>query len=81
MTDSVAQREAALEVERGLHDLSQPLTTLMCQLELGRMMGDAASLEAAVNDALIECRRLFDGFAAMRASFAGSPKQMEERSR
>ncbi len=58
--------EMAQVVEQELHDLSQPLTSLMCQLELGQMMGDTESLRAAVEAALPECRRLFEGFAAMR---------------
>ena len=65
------------DIDRELHDLSQPLTSLMCQLELGKMMGDAESMAVAVDGALLECRRLFDGFAAMRNRLAGRAGETE----
>jgi len=54
------------EIERDLHDLCQPLTSLQCRLELAQMMGDAGSLREAVDGGLEDTRRLFAGVSAMR---------------
>lgn len=53
-------------LERELHDLCQPLTTLQCRLEYGLMLDDEVSLRAAVEGGLQECARLFESIAAMR---------------
>jgi hypothetical protein len=55
-----------VEIERELHDLCQPLTTLQCQLELGQMCGDEASLMEAVEGALLETTKVFRGIGLMR---------------
>jgi hypothetical protein len=53
-------REAYLrEIEKGLHDLCQPVTSLQCQLELGKMAGDREALLEAVEGGLLETRRIF----------------------
>ena len=54
------------EIERELHDLCQPLTTLQCRLELGQMCGDEASLMEAVEGGLQEITKLFRGIGRMR---------------
>lgn len=58
------------ELDRELHDLCQPLTTASCHLELGQMMGDPESMKAAVDGALIECRRTYDYVQRMRGHIA-----------
>jgi C4-dicarboxylate-specific signal transduction histidine kinase len=54
-----------------LHDLCQPLTALQCRLEIGKMLGDAGSLEEAINGALEETRRMFEVIARMRQRLLG----------
>jgi hypothetical protein len=54
-----------------LHDLCQPLTALQCRLELGRMLGDSAALQEAVNGGLEETRRMFEAIALMRQRLLG----------
>jgi signal transduction histidine kinase len=54
------------DIDKELHDLCQPLTNISGHLELGQMMGDADSMRAAVDGALVECRRVFDSVAHMR---------------
>ncbi len=54
------------ELERELHDMCQPLTTLQCRLELGRVCGDPAALLDAVDGGLIETERLFARIREMR---------------
>jgi hypothetical protein len=55
-----AQRSAELERRNAeLHDLCQPLTALMCRLELGRILGNSVALEAAVGGGLEETQRMF----------------------
>jgi hypothetical protein len=54
-----------------LHDLCQPLTALQCRLELGRILGDSAALQEAVNGGLEETRRMFEVIALMRQRLLG----------
>jgi hypothetical protein len=58
------------DIDKELHDLCQPLTNLSCFLELGQMMGDQDSMRTSVDGALVECRRMFEGIANMRARLA-----------
>jgi hypothetical protein len=58
------------DIDKGLHDLCQPLTNLSCFLELGQMMGDQDSMRTSVDGALTECRRMFEGIANMRGRLA-----------
>ena len=53
-------------LENELHDLCQPLTTLQCRLELGRMCGDEVSMMEAIDGGLMETMRLFDGIGKLR---------------
>ncbi len=62
-----ARRDPLLRaMESELHGLCQPLTTLQCRLELGQMCADEASLMEAVEGALVETAKLFQGIGAMR---------------
>jgi hypothetical protein len=58
------------DLDKELHDLCQPLTTVSGHLELGQMMGDAESMRSAVDCALIDCRRMFENVATMRRRLA-----------
>lgn len=53
-------------IERELHDLCQPLTTLQCRLELAEMCADEGSLMEAVKGSQQETERLFRGIQSMR---------------
>ena len=69
------------DIDKELHDLCQPLTNLSCFLELGQMMGDQDSMRTAVDGALKECRRMFEGIANMRQRMAAlliEPAVVEE---
>jgi hypothetical protein len=54
-----------------LHDLCQPLTALQCRLELGRMLGNPAALEEAIDGGLEETRRMFEVIALIRQRLLG----------
>ncbi len=41
-----------------LHEMCQPLMTLQCRLEIGKMIGTADGYEEAVKEGLAECERL-----------------------
>jgi hypothetical protein len=63
----MTSREACLrEIEKGLHDLCQPVTSLQCRLELGKMAGDREGLLEAVNGGLLETRRIFEDIERFR---------------
>jgi len=49
-----------------LHDLCQPLTTLLGRLELGQMMGDVESLKEAVDRGMVEAQRMAAAVERMR---------------
>jgi hypothetical protein len=66
-------------MHRDLHDLCQPLTVLMFQLELGRMRGDAESLQQAVEGALGEVERLCLSVAQMRGSLQEADEMQREQ--
>ncbi len=60
-----------------VHALSQPLTALQCRLEIGRMLGDPASLLEAVEGGLAETRRIFAAVAQMRLGLRGPEETMQ----
>jgi hypothetical protein len=55
------------ELDRELHDLCQPLTTLQCRLEMAQMMGDQGHLKEAVDVGVTEAQRIVVAVARMRA--------------
>lgn len=55
------------ELERELHDLSQPVTSLQCRLELGKMIGGEEALLEAADGALEDASRIFAAVARIRA--------------
>jgi len=68
----VMERQDGLlrDLNRELHNLCQPLTSLQCQLELGQMCGDQAALREAVDGGLLETARMFHRIDEMRARLA-----------
>jgi hypothetical protein len=58
--------DAIDEMDRVLHDLCQPLTTLRCRLELAGLIGTEEAYREAVNLGLVECVRLVRGVELMR---------------
>ncbi|MFC6644276.1 hypothetical protein ACFQBQ_01450 [Granulicella cerasi] len=54
-------------IERELHDLCQPVTSLQCRLELGKMCGDEVALIEATDGALEDAARIFEAVARMRS--------------
>jgi signal transduction histidine kinase len=49
-----------------LHDLCQPLTTLLCRLEMAQQIGTAEAYREAVDDSVAECVRLAKAVGSMR---------------
>ena len=69
---TTSRNELDLEYSHAeLHDLCQPLTALQCRLEIGRMLGQTASLEETLSGALEETRRMFEVIARMRQRLVG----------
>ena len=59
-------RQLLDRVHGDLHDLCQPLTALQCRLEVGRLLGDTASMLEALEGGLQEAGRLFEVVVRMR---------------
>lgn len=59
-----------IAVHQQLHDLSQPLTALLCQLELASMLGTQEALRDAVSAGLVEATRIVKYVQAIRANIA-----------
>lgn len=54
------------DLDRELHNLCQPLTTLQGRLELAQIMGDAASMKEAVDSGVVEAQRVVAAVTRMR---------------
>ncbi|MDE1161693.1 MAG: hypothetical protein PW792_07070 [Acidobacteriaceae bacterium] len=63
----IGVQELLQQMERELHDLCQPVTSLQCRLELGKMMGGEAALAEAAEGALEDVARIFTAVSRMRA--------------
>lgn len=64
-----AKMDAAYELQglnKALHDLCQPLTTLQCRLEMATVVGTDAGYREAVELGLGECARLMDAVESLR---------------
>jgi hypothetical protein len=66
MQERQVQADVLRELERDLHDLCQPITSLQCRLELGKVVGGEMVLLEAVDGALEDSARIFAGVARMR---------------
>jgi hypothetical protein len=63
--------EAVLESAREqIHDISQPVTALLCQLELGRILGTEEALRDAVTTGVAEATRLASLVQTLRDTVA-----------
>jgi hypothetical protein len=63
--------EAVLEsVREQIHDISQPVTAILCQLELGRMLGTEEALRDAVIIGVAEAARLSSLVQTLRDTVA-----------
>ena len=65
-------------LDRELHDMAQPLASLQCRLEFGRMLADKASLAEAVEGALSDLDRLNAVFSRLRDVLAISGQEHRE---
>jgi len=54
------------ELRTNLHELSQPLTVLLCTLEFGADQRTVAEMRATMVSALVECERLRSIVNALR---------------
>jgi hypothetical protein len=52
-------------IDEALHDMSQPLTTLQCRLELAGVLDTPEGYREAVADALVECAKLVTAVCLM----------------
>ena len=60
------QRLTPEQLDRALHDLSQPMTVLLCTLEYGAELNSVEEMREAMRSALRECERLRTLMTAMR---------------
>ncbi len=67
--------EAMGEVAAELHRMSQPMTALLCSLEIGTMTGTVEGYRDAVRESLVQCERLMQSIAAMRAAITEGLEQ------
>jgi hypothetical protein len=58
--------EEMRRMERALHDLCQPVTTLQCGLEIAELDGSAEGYREAVRLGLGECARILGGIDSIR---------------
>jgi phosphoglycerate-specific signal transduction histidine kinase len=47
-------------LDKALHDLAQPLTTLQCRLYLGSTAEEPTEMVEALRESLVECERVMD---------------------
>jgi len=67
------------ELEKELHDLCQPVTSLQCRLELGKLIGGEAALLEAADGALEDSGRIFEAVARMRERLVTAAAEVEGR--
>ena len=54
-------------LDRELHDLAQPISSLQCRLEIAKMLDNEMELRHAVDGSLEDLQRLTQNFRRMRA--------------
>jgi hypothetical protein len=82
LEEAFRSRQAGLlqMLERELHDLCQPVTSLQCRLELGKICGGEEALVEAVDGALEDAARIFTAVAKVRGRLVtelGPPQAAE----
>ncbi len=65
---SVDARDGLLgEIDKALHDLCQPLTTLQCRLEMAELVGSLEAYREGVEEGLAQCHRIVVGVRTIRS--------------
>ncbi|HXE09326.1 MAG TPA: hypothetical protein VN612_15590 [Acidobacteriaceae bacterium] len=75
MTSEGMELEALQQLNKALHDLCQPMTTLQCRLEMAGVLGTADAYRDAVELGLAECSRLIEAVDAMRGVVRAAMRQ------
>ena len=70
-TDTPKTRPGCSKLDEALHDMAQPLTSLQCRLEIGLLLGDEISAREALQESLLELRRVFTAVSRVRAVAEG----------
>ena len=63
LTSCAGMRE---RMDRALHDLCQPLTTLQCRLEVAQMIGSPEACREAIDLGMLECAQLYAAVGILR---------------
>lgn len=58
------------QLEEELHCVAQPLTSLQCRLEIGLLLGDEVSAREALQESLLELKRVFAAVSRIRTALA-----------
>jgi hypothetical protein len=84
MTEPITEQRANAEgldelrrLNKALHDLCQPLTTLQCRLEMAGVIGTEAAYREAVALGLGECSRLADAVEMLRGLVRAAAQRAE----
>lgn len=64
--DAEGTRETLRALADELHAMSQPMTALLCRLEIGSLGGTIEGYAEAVREGLVECDRLTRSIGTMR---------------
>ena len=63
---SVRETEFQKAIHQELHDICQPMASLQCRLEVGRLLGGEEALAEAVDGGLEDLQRLSAALRKMR---------------
>ena len=63
---AAARMERMERIAFALHEMCQPLMTLQCRLEIGKMTGTVDGYEEAVREGLADCERLLQSVNVLR---------------
>jgi signal transduction histidine kinase len=67
------------QISAAVHDLCQPLTTLQCRLELATLTCTPESYREAVEDGLLECRRMVDAVELIREILRAESQEASDK--
>lgn len=71
---SLKSADLLSSLDQELHDLAQPVSSLQCRLEVGKMLGTEDALREAVDGGLDDLCRLVQIFKRMRALITEASK-------